>query len=476
MRVLLVEDKVDFAKAVELAVTAIPTCELVWARSRDSALARLYEQDFDLIIIDRRIPSADDVLDDSVEHGFRVFQAAREIAIGTPVWFLTGTEDADFAAEIANTYASKANLHGSGDLSPLVLVVWKKKLDEAMCRIRTFAQHQAELEAIAIQNADGINFAAAEERNLRIFARMYGASSVEVTALGGLSGARVLKVVARNASGRLLHTAVAKIGNIATMHDEHGRLQRDISRLKQGGFPSLSVKIDAGSAGIGGLYYGMVGPDVTSLFQRLAAGEDIALNISTRLQAVEKPWLDGKTNHKVTVGEIRRKFLKDTRLPEISAELQGFETGPVEAVQVGASKCTQHNDLHGENVVFDAEDSGMVIDYNDAGPSFASVDPITLELSVIFHKNHAQLGSVWPTVANMQAWPDLDRYLQGCPFPTFVRQCREWALAAANSPEEVLAVAFGYAMRQLKYQDTRKDLARALIQACAATLTEPKVV
>jgi CheY-like chemotaxis protein len=474
MRVLLVEDKVDFAQSVDRAVTEIPNCELVWARSRDSALAHVEGQDFDLIILDRKIPSADDVLDDSVEHGFRVFQAARESAAGTPIWFLTATEDADFAAEIGNNHASTADLHGRGELSPLVLVLWKKKLDEAVRRVRTFAQHQAELEAIAIQNAGGINFAAAEERNLRIFARMYGASSLEVTALGGLSGARVLKVVALNAGRGVIHTAVAKIGAIATVHDEHGRFQRDISRLQQGGYPSLSVKIDAGSAGIGGLYYGMVGPDVTSLFTRLAAGEDLALNISTRLRGVEKPWLDGKTNHTVTVGEIRRKFLKDTRLPEIAAELQGFEIAPVEAVQVGACKCAQHNDLHGENIVFDAGGIGMVIDYNDTGPSFASVDPVTLELSVIFHKNHKMLGTAWPAIANMQAWPELDRYLQDCPFPTFVSQCREWALAAANTPDEVLAVAYGYAMRQLKYQDTRKDLARALIQACAAALIAPK--
>lgn len=474
MRVLLVEDKVDFAQLVEKAVTAIQNCEVVWARSRDSALAQLEEQDFDLIIIDRRIPSADDVLDDSVEHGFRVFQAVRENAAGTPVWFLTGSVDADFAAEIGNNYASTADLHGRGELSPLVVVLWKTKLDEAVRRVRAFAQYQAELEAVAIQNAGGINFAAAEERNLRIFARMYGASSVEVTALGGLSGARVLKVVARNAGGGLVHTAVAKIGALAAVHDEHGRFQRDISRLQQGGYPGLSVKIDAGSAGIGGLYYGMVGPDVTSLFKRLAAAEDVALNISTRLHGVEKPWLDGKTSHIVTVGEIRRKFLKDTKLPQIEAELQGFNIAAAEGVQVGACKCAQHNDLHGENVVFDASGIAMVIDYNDTGPSFASVDPVTLELSVIFHKNHAQLGTTWPTVANMQAWPDLDRYLEGCPFPEFVRQCRAWALAAANTPDEVLAVAYGYAMRQLKYADTRKELARALIHACAAALTAPK--
>lgn len=471
MRVLLVEDNVDFARSVERAVTAIPNCEVVWVRSRDSALSRLEEEDFDLAIIDRRIPSADEVLDDSVEHGFRVFQAVREHHAGTPVWFLTGTEDADFAAEIANNYASTTDLHGRGEQLPLNLVLWKKKLDEAVRRVRDFAERQAQLEAIAIQNAGGINFASAEERNLRIFARRYNASSVEVTSLGGLSGARVLKVVARNAAGIPVHTVVAKIAKLADVHDEHNRYLKDISRLQQGGYPALSLRVDGGSAGIGGLYYGMVGPEVTSLFKRLADGDDRAIQTPSRLRSIEKPWLDGKMTGVATVGQIRRNFLADTRMPDIADQLQGFDVGPVEAVQITACRCSQHNDLHGENVVFDGGGQAMVIDYNDSGASFASVDPVTLELSVVFHKNYAQLGEAWPTVDNMQSWPELDPYLEGCPFSDFIRECRGWALAAAGSPQEVLAIAYGYAMRQLKYEDTRKDLARALIQSCAAALT-----
>jgi hypothetical protein len=49
--------------------------------------------------------------------------------------------------------------------------------------------------------------------------------------------------------------------------------------------------------------------------------------------------------------------------------------------------------------------------------------------------------------------------------------CRDWANSEAASPEEVFAVAYGFAMRQLKYDDTDKVLARALIRACIARLT-----
>ncbi|MCU1302690.1 MAG: hypothetical protein JWQ87_2974, partial [Candidatus Sulfotelmatobacter sp.] len=40
---------------VERAIRAIPECDLVWARSRDGALAALTAGSFDLVILDRRI-------------------------------------------------------------------------------------------------------------------------------------------------------------------------------------------------------------------------------------------------------------------------------------------------------------------------------------------------------------------------------------------------------------------------------------
>ena len=51
-----------------------------------------------------------------------------------------------------------------------------------------------------------------------------------------------------------------------------------------------------------------------------------------------------------------------------------------------------------------------------------------------------------------------------------MRACRAWAVEVAASEQEVLAVAYGYALRQLKYDDTDKVLARAVIRACIAGL------
>ncbi len=64
MRVLLVEDNVDFATIIERSIRAIEGCELIWKRSRNGALSAIATETFDLVILDRRIPTEDDVLDD----------------------------------------------------------------------------------------------------------------------------------------------------------------------------------------------------------------------------------------------------------------------------------------------------------------------------------------------------------------------------------------------------------------------------
>jgi hypothetical protein len=48
----------------------------------------------------------------------------------------------------------------------------------------------------------------------------------------------------------------------------------------------------------------------------------------------------------------------------------------------------------------------------------------------------------------------------------FVQECRQWAQAVAAGDRERLACAYGYAVRQLKYADTDKELSAAI--ACTA--------
>jgi CheY-like chemotaxis protein len=472
MRVLLVEDSTEFAKTVERAAQSMPDCDLTWVGSRDSAIAALAGETFDLVILDRRIPSADGVLDDHADHGWRIFTHLREEQPGTPVWFLTGSEDADFAVEINNTCGKIEDIHGRGTAEQMYQVFWKKRLADCVKSLRAFAEERAALGRIAIRSPAGSPQLSGDEcRTLRIFGRRRNGTVVEMTVLGGgLSSSRVLKVIVKEANGLVRITAVAKVAPLTVIQDESARYNTDIVRLSPGGFPNLTQRIDAGAGKTGGLFYGMVGADVESLFDHLATGHEGVADIPATLRQIERPWYQAKQAETLRVAQIRRRFIGDAQLPAIHAQLAGIDTSEIEAKMISAGQCCQHGDLHCANVVFDNTGRAMLIDFGDAGRSFSTVDPVTLELSTIFHMQHTRLPAGWPSEAAMNQWWVIGDYTQGCAFGPFIAACRDWANGEAASPEEVFAVAYGYAMRQLKYDDTDKVLARALIRACIARL------
>ena len=96
MKILIVED--DPRNVEELRKTIVPqwpdgTIEI--ARSRQSALAALEKSDFDLIILDRKLPTVDDALDEDVAHGEAVYGYIKSEIRGTPIRFWTAFPDDD---------------------------------------------------------------------------------------------------------------------------------------------------------------------------------------------------------------------------------------------------------------------------------------------------------------------------------------------------------------------------------------------
>ena len=472
MRLLFIEDNIDFAADTERALRSIPDLEVVWAASRDSALEKLAAQHFDLVVVDRRIPTADGVLDDHQDHGWRIFQYVQEHLPGMPVWFLTGTNDIDFATQMNNDFGRAGDIHGREQPEPMYLVCWKHQIADCVRRMRQFALHRADLDRIAIHVDPSVADLRTEERSvLRLFGRRYHGAVVDLTALnGGRSRSRVLKVVVRNADAAALMTAAAKVSRLPDIRDEVQRYQAEILRLMPGGFPQLNVTIDVGAGSYGGLFYGLVGDTVESLFDKIASGDAGVAAVPGDIRRIEGSWYQAKRLDSVRIEQIRRKLIGDAALYEVRHQLDGIDIAPIEARAVRAASCSQHGDLHCANVVFDGRGQAMLIDFGDVGPSFSAIDPVTLELSTIFHSQHATLPAGWPTEEGIMQWPVLERFTEGCAFAPFVVACRQWALADAGSPDEVVAGAYAYAVRQLKYADTDKTLARALIRACIAHL------
>lgn len=472
MRILLVEDNLDFAATIEKAVRAIDGCDVVWRQSQASALEALSDEPFDVVLLDRRIPSADGVLDDDANHGWNVFQWILQNLPGTSVWFLTATEDADFSTDVLNEFGRNGDIHACGRADSVYRVFWKRRMTDCIAAIRAFREDVQRTDAVGlIQVAEPVNLRPEEERLLRLFGRKHGGSNVEVRQLaGGLSGARVLRATVRNSAGNPILTSIGKIGLFSEIELERNRYLGEIARLVPGSTPQITAELALGAASNSGIFYGVVGTDVTNLFSKLVADPDNAANVPARLRANQEPWTAAKNNVRIRVGAIRRRLIGDVALAAVQHELQGVDITVIESIEVDAAECVQHGDLHCANVLFDDRGFPMFIDYPDTGHTISCLDPITLELSTIFHA-HAPPRDGWPSNEQASSWPDIVLFANGTPIEAFLRACRDWAIESAGSEQEVWAVGYAYAVRQLKYDDTDKDLARAIISGCMAALT-----
>ncbi len=79
---------------------------------------------------------------------------------------------------------------------------------------------------------------------------------------------------------------------------------------------------------------------------------------------------------RIRVGAIRRRLIGDVALAAVQHELQGIDITAVESIEVDASECVQHGDLHCANVLFDDRGFPMIIDYPDTGNTISCLDAI----------------------------------------------------------------------------------------------------
>ena len=213
---------------------------------------------------------------------------------------------------------------------------------------------------------------------------------------------------------------------------------------------------------LAGVFFGLANGFNESAF-------DVARNAPERSEAVIRSvkdatarWIAGVPETRKTVRELRQRLLTDESLNQIREAFNLNWIADFEAREIQTRWACCHGDLHGCNVLV-SQAQVTLIDFGDVGDGPASLDPITLELSLLFHPDAPDRAGRWPSTNQARRWGDLDAYLENCPFPEFVRECRNWALRVAVGKREVAVSAYSYLARQLKYDDTDKDRALALL-------------
>lgn len=462
MNILVVEDDQEFAEAVIDLLKKLDVQTVIsHARSMESGIALITSEFYDLIILDLKIPTIDTELNASSAHGIATFTFAMANAPGTPILVLTGSS-ADEHIDTILKYAKQVDIWGEGQQAKMVDFLRKHKLAELPGKLKLFETAIKKILDIEVTRHK-CELSVAHSRIIRIFARTFSAQRCNISMLnGGLSGTAVYRLDTFDMAGNTIHHAVCKVGLMAEIIDESTRYDQHISRLNPVATPRKLVELRSGARDTAGVFYSLAQGYPYTGFDLLKRESEFVGKTIQNLQALFTPWRAGESRK--LIRDIRRRVLNDENFETCKANLQVTWVENFERQEVQTSWCCTHGDLHGLNILVSADGAPILIDYGDVGEGPASLDPVTLEFSLVFHPDGPLKGGNWPSVEQAQSWGNLDEYLKDCPCPDFIKACRAWAESVAPARREVAVSAYAYLLRQFKYPSANIELISALIE------------
>jgi CheY-like chemotaxis protein len=473
VHVLIVEDRAAQAAWLEktCAEALAPSDLLVEVADNAGAALELLEwQHFDLAICDLAIPANAVSLSPDRQHGLGVVRVIREKYGGLPLIIVSEHSDDPALMRTLIREAGTADPYGANaDFSMLVcfpneeLPECKRELAEALSRSAGVAR-------LPVTGADAAKLTTSEVRAIQVFARSCGGSEAQVAGMaGGMSGATTLRLTVLGTEGQETALVAAKLGPRERVFAE-SNAHRQLSILLPVGLGvPLSSTVDAGAGSKGGAFYALAVDYTRDLFECLEHTPADAAAVVRSLREQLAPVYAKATQLEQPMLQLRRNIVG-------SADAR--DAGPLESTilaldgrDIGTTNCLQHGDMHGKNVLVNSVCKPMLIDYADVRRTTGCLDPVTLELSAVFHPAAQAARLDWPTEAQAGAWNDLDNYLENCPFQDYVRACREWITTVAATPEEVDAVVLSYCLRQLHFPRCPKPIAAALIETACTRLS-----
>lgn len=469
MRILIVENRSEDAEQIRDAIRArCPEASIEIAQGRNSARTALNQEPFDLLICDLSIPTTDGGLDEDPTHGWEVLAHCRDVRPGMPTCVLTGTRSDDHPSRVVE-YGDQQDLFGTGSPEPVFRFFRKDRLTECLDHAARVASERAALVRIEVVRAGGRQLDEWEKRVIQVFGRRRRAEIVRAFELGGgLSGSRVIGFTTEDTDGRESR-AVARIGTLSEITAEFDQYRTTIAGALAGhAYVTHVDNVTCGAGGLAGVFYELADGYNKTLFDVLLEDQSDAIQVAGRLRENLARWSESGRNKSTRVSEVRKVSVGDDIYGVLSDQVDSEACARLEASEVFAHWCRAHRDLHGGNVLVSGELVPVLIDFCDVGEATACLDPITLELSVLFHPGAADIRGHWPTVDQASTWADLDRFVVDCPVPDFIRECRGWANHVAAGEREVFVTAYAHALRQLKYDGVRKDVAKSVAKSAIA--------
>jgi len=257
---------------------------------------------------------------------------------------------------------------------------------------------------------------------------------------------------------------VAKISRCSEIVDERQRYSRFVaSSLRVGDFAPEMDHVLHGGGDSGGIFYS-VAPGDRSLLEVIKSDLGLACATVRKLRDVEAPWLNAVPTETLDVGVLRGWLFGEEVDSILDSEL-GIDWRSFESRRVMIARARQHGDLHPGNIMVKDDGSPALIDFGRVGRYSAAVDPIALEMSLLFHPHTKALLDGWNPLGNVDKWWDVHAFTADCPIADFIMACRAWAEEVSSCRREWICVGYAVASRQLKFRDTDHGLAARIVKA-----------
>ncbi len=344
----------------------------------------------------------------------------------------------------------------------------KEEFPECKRQIREFVTRAGRVADVELEGPGASGLTHSEMRTIQIYVCRNNGVSARLNRFGGHSAEKTLSVEVLDDRGELAGRVVAKVGTRGRVERESSKFRTMAGRLPPELIVTQAGVVDTGAGRLAGAFYGLADHFDRDLFECLSGAEDTACSVLNALQQNFEALHQSGNHERKRFSMLRRDIVGSDRI-ENADELEQ-QIRQLDDLEVSISSCMQHGDLHGENILVDRNGVPLLIDYAKTAAASGCLDPLTLELSVVFHPGAQASRGGWPSEQQMSQWRDLDVYLDGCPFPDFIRLARGWVEAVASSESEVDAIALGYALRQLRYSPEIWTLAKALTAAAGQRL------
>jgi CheY-like chemotaxis protein len=475
-KILVVEDEVFFSDYLIKKILSINVnIEITVADSRDEAFKYIHDEScfFDFITLDLTIPIQSRGFEKSPKNGLAVLGECRVYSQGTPILVFTATSTLEMISHFLQS-SHNVDIWATGYSSSSIAHLTKTQLDEFTIKVKTAFEAVEALSNVELIEAEGTDIPLEDDRLIRIFVKNQRGVKAKVQTLGGgYSDTRVYKLILNDNNDNTIHRAVAKCGSISDIQKDATNYELMINRLNPATTPRKLKHLNFGAQAMAGVFYGLATNFEFSYFDLVKSGNTTP-EIRQLIANMTLPWQQAVTSEMVKIGDIRRSLISDEKVQQIN-ETYGLDWITVfEDIIIESNIACYHGDFHGENILVDTNTpSTNLIDYGDIATGSLTIDPISLECSLFFHK--AGIGTEkWPLIENIKNWEKVEEYVKGCPVPEEIIFCRQWANKVIFDKRDLAACLYSYSLRQLQlnYEETDKKVALELINIARNMIIE----